>query len=58
MFLHASAYEYVTNVRMGKAWTAIDKLPIICKSDLSDEIKRDFFQAVVVSALLYHYDTR
>ena len=33
--------------------TAIDKLPIIWKSDLTDEMKRSFFQAAVVSILLY-----
>ena len=35
------------------AWTAIDKLSIIWKSDLTDKIKRSFFQAAVVSILLY-----
>ena len=36
-----------------KTWTAIDKLSIIWKSDLIDKMKRSFFQAVVVSILLY-----
>ena len=36
-----------------KTWTAIDKLSIIWKSDLTDKMKRNFFQAVVVSILLY-----
>ena len=36
-----------------KAWTAIDKLSIIWKSDLTDKMKRSFFQAAVVSTLLY-----
>ena len=36
-----------------KACTAIDKLSIIWKSDLTDKIKRSFFQAAVVSILLY-----
>ena len=36
-----------------KAWTAIDKLSIIWKSDLTDKMKRSFFQAAVVSILLY-----
>ena len=35
------------------AWTAIDKLSIIWKSDLTDKMKRSFFQAAVVSILLY-----
>ena len=36
-----------------KAWTAIDKLLIIWKADLTDKMKRRFFQTVVVSILLY-----
>ena len=36
-----------------KAWTAIDRLLIIWKSDLTDKRKRSFFQAAVVSILLY-----
>ena len=40
------------------AWTAIDKLSIIWKSDLTDEMKRSFFQAAVVSILLYGCTTR
>ena len=44
---------------MGGRWpyswclTAIDKLSIIWKSDLTDKMKRSFFQAAVVSILLY-----
>ena len=38
--------------QLTKAWTAIDKLSIIWKSDLTDKIKRSFSQAVVVSILL------
>ena len=36
-----------------KAWTAIDKLSVIWKSDLTDKMKCSFFQAVVISILLY-----
>ena len=36
-----------------KAWTAIHRLSIIWKSDLTDKTKRSFFQAAVVSILLY-----
>ena len=36
-----------------KAWTAIDKLSIIWKSDLTDKMKHSFFQAAVVSILQY-----
>ena len=38
-------------------WTAIDRLSVIYKSDLTDKIKRSFFQAAVVSILLYGYTT-
>ena len=40
-----------------KAWTAIDRLSIIWKSDLTDKMKCSFFQAVVVSILLYECTT-
>ena len=36
-----------------KAWIAIDRLSIIWKSKLTNKMKRRFFQAVVVSILLY-----
>ena len=36
-----------------KAWTAIDRLLIIWKSDLTDKMKRSSFQEAVVSILLY-----
>ena len=39
--------------RLTKAWTAINKLSIIWKSDLTDKMKRSFFQAAVTSILLY-----
>ena len=35
------------------AWTAINRLSIIWKSDLTDKMKHSFFQAVVVLILLY-----
>ena len=41
------------NTRLAKAWTAIDMLSVIWKSDLSDKIKRNFFQVTIVSILLY-----
>ena len=45
------------NTRLAKAWRAIDRLSVIWKSNLTDKMKRSFFQAVVVSILLYgiHY---
>ena len=41
------------NTWLAKAWTDIDRLSVIWKSDLTDKIKRSFFQAAVVSILLY-----
>ena len=40
-------------MRLAKAWTAINRLSVIWKSDLTDKMKRSFFQAAVVSILLY-----
>ena len=40
-------------MRLTKAWTAINRLSIIWKSDLTDKMKRSFFQAAVTSILLY-----
>ena len=48
-----SSTEKDINTRLTKAWTAIDRLSIIWKSDLTDEMKRSFFQAAVVAILLY-----
>ena len=45
------------DTRLTKAWTAIDRLLIISKSDLTDKMKRSFFQAAVVSILLYRCTT-
>ena len=41
------------DTRLTKAWTTIDRLSIIWTSDLTDKIKLSFFQAAVVSILLY-----
>ena len=48
-----SSTEKDIDTRLTKAWTAIDKLSIIWKSDLTDKMKPSFFKAVVVSILLY-----
>ena len=48
-----SSIEKDIDTRLTKAWTAIDRLSIIWKSDLTDTMKRSFFQAAVVSILLY-----
>ena len=49
-----SSTESDVSIRLGKAWTAIDKLSIIRKCDLSDKIKQDSFQVAAVS--LYCWD--
>ena len=41
------------DTRLTKTWTAVDRLSIIWKSDLTDKMKCSFFQAAVVSILLY-----
>ena len=48
-----SSIEKDIDTRLTKAWTAIDKLSIIWKSDLTDKRKHSFFQAAVVLILLY-----
>ena len=47
-----SSTEKDIDTRLTKAWTDIDSLSIIWKSDLTDKMKRSFFQAAVVSILL------
>ena len=41
------------DTRLTKAWTAINRLSTIWKSDLTEKMKRSFFQAAVASILLY-----
>ena len=48
-----SSTEIDINTRLAKAWTGIDRLSVIWKSDLIDKMKGSFFQAAVVSILLY-----
>ena len=48
-----SSTEKDMDTRLTKVWTAIDRISIIWKSDLTDKMKRSFFQAAVVSILLY-----
>ena len=53
---YASTTNFYYNffeTRLTKAWTAINRLSIIWKSDLTDKMKRSFFQAAVTSILLY-----
>ena len=48
-----SSTEKDIETRLTKAWTANDSLSIIRKSDLTDKMKRSFFQAAIISILLY-----
>ena len=48
-----SSTETDINTQLAKAWTAIKRLLVIWKSDLTDKIKRSFFEATVVSILLH-----
>ena len=48
-----SSNEKNIDTRLTKAWTTIDRLLVIWKSDLTDKMKRSFFQADVVTILLY-----
>ena len=48
-----SSTEKDIDTRLTKVWTAIDKLSIIWKSDLTDKMKLSFFLAAVVSILLF-----
>ena len=50
-----SSAEIDINTRLAKAWTAIERLLTIWKADLTDKIKCSFFQAAVVSILLYRW---
>ena len=51
-----SSTEKDIDTRLTKTWTAIDKLSIMWKSDLTDKMKRSFFQAAVVSILLWMHN--
>ena len=48
-----SSTEKDINTRLTKPCTALDKLSVIRKSDRTDKMKHSFFQAAVMSILLY-----
>ena len=52
-----SSTETDINTRPTKTWTAIDRLSVLWKSDLTDKMKHSFFQAAVVPILLYRCTT-
>ena len=45
--------ESDVNIRIGKAWAALNKMKMIWESGLSDGLKRKFFRATVEAVLLY-----
>ena len=50
---NVASTEKDSDTRLTKAWTAINRLSIIWKSDVTDKMKRSFFQGAVASILLY-----
>ena len=48
-----SSTETDIDKRLAKVWTAINRLSVMWISDLTDKMKRSFFQAAIVSILLY-----
>ena len=56
---NVSSTENDINTRLAKAWTAIDRLSVIWKSDLTDKIKRSFFPSscrVDTAIWMHHMD--
>ena len=52
-----SSTETDIDTRVAKAWVALDRLSVTWMSDLTDKMKCSFFQAVVMSILLYRCTT-
>ena len=50
-----SSTETDIDTQQAKTWTAIDRLSVIWKSDLTDKMKRSFFQDTVDTAIWIHY---
>ena len=48
-----SSIESNVSISISKTWTVIDMLSIKWKSDMTDKIKQEFFQAVIMSEQLY-----
>ena len=48
-----SSTEIGIDTQLTKAWTAINRLSVIWKSELTNKMKRSFFLAAIVSILLY-----
>ena len=50
---YIASTEHDINVRIGKAWSALNQFTNIWKSRLSANLKRNFFKATVESVLVY-----
>ena len=51
--LRSLSTESDVNICVSKAWSAIDRLSTMWKSNQSDKIKRKFFEVVAVLVILY-----
>ena len=51
--INVSSTKNDINKRLAKAWSAINWLSVIWRTELNDKIIRSFFQAAVASILLY-----
>ena len=52
-WIHLYISLFIIHMRLAKAWIAINRLSVVWKSNLTAKIKRCFFQAAVMSILLY-----
>ena len=52
-----SSTENDVDIHIAKSGAPINRLSLIWKSDLSDKIKRDYFQTIIVSLLLWSCTT-
>ena len=50
---YIASTEHDVNIRLGKVWDALNELDKIWKSNLPDNLKRNFFWAAVETVLLY-----
>ena len=50
---YIASTQHDVNIRLGKAWNALNELDKIWKSNLTDKLKRNFFRAAVETVLLY-----
>ena len=51
-YLRSSVSATENDINTQLAWTAVERLSVVWKSDLTDKIKYSFFQAAVLSILL------